>query len=162
MMIAASDKIPNPDKVVAAVSQLEQLKQIQHKLRLIGGVLTQSTILAIFVVLFALTTRNFNVDVSFYLFSVATVFITFFSISVAFQFDKEKRRGEIVFDELSDSLHGKTEDGLLQQVNLETRIVMRTFVHDSDLPLVKSRNAAAIYVAVNLVAVVLSLLFLRP
>ena len=94
------------------------------------------------------------------MFSVAALFLALFSTIAAFQHDKLRRRGEIIFDEMSNELES-TAKGLPKQVALEIRITMRTFVADSGLPLLQDRNAAAIYVLVNLFSVVLSLLFLR-
>ncbi len=147
-------------QVAASIKAQDDLEQIRRKLLRVGELLTQSTLFWVFIVLLALTVRNFGMNIGLYVFSIAALCIALFSTAAAFQHDRLRRDGEIIFDELSNELES-TPDTLPRQAELDLRIVMRTFVAASDLPLLQTRNAAAIYVLINLFSVVLSLLFIR-
>jgi hypothetical protein len=163
MMIASSDKIPTTEGTLV-LGQLEELERIRVGLRRMGNQMVLFTAITILNSLFILMFVNFFAISSKNLLPILNiqVLLCFYSIFSAVRFDQQRRRGEIIFDEISDELQSKTEEELPRKIDLATRITLRTFVQDSNLPLIQGPNAAAVYLIMNLSALVLSLLFLRP
>jgi hypothetical protein len=95
------------------------------------------------------------------------------AIATILQFDLIKRKGDIVFKELSDELqwhvrYGREEMASGSEPNsefrpeLRARIVLREYAYSTTLPLVSSTNGPLVYAAVNasfaFISVMLSIL----
>lgn len=74
--------------------------------------------------------------------------------------DTLRRKGEVLFEEISDELHWRQKETHLDSVlarpdqedrpTLDARVILRSFAYASDLPLIPSKFGPAIYVAINL------------
>lgn len=97
-----------------------------------------------------------NYFVFFYLFALI-------GISSLVVFEKKKRRGEILFEEISDELHwdigyqrtSKNNVIANERPNLEIRLILRDFAKSSNLPFLPNRYATTAYAIFTIVLVFL-------
>lgn len=152
------------DEIPAAVGSLGK---IGRDLRL-SGVLLVLVTLATVVVSLMLTATNF-LHIIFvprgiaFLLEVGTLLL---SAVLAIRFESFKKRGDVLFKELSDELQwhvrfetgsdpfGKDRPPPESRPGLNTRVVLREFAQSTDLPLIPGRYGPGLYVAINLMIMV--------
>jgi hypothetical protein len=88
-------------------------------------------------------------------------FIFFITILALFVHERLKRNGDIIFNEVSDELQWSLESRRFpkspndfhsekeQRPNITIRIILRTFIRNTDLPLAASRLGPLIYLAMS-------------
>ena len=137
-------------------STIHRLAAISNSLRLYGLLLSMGTLFNILapvavVVFFALQQGQI----------VGTALIvaglTAINIMVAVMFDMLRKRGEVIFEEVSDEFQwyvGRTESSTMERPgprpDFAVRLVLRDFARAGDLPLARGRNGPATYVVVNI------------
>ncbi len=131
------------------------LETIARRLRVIGTSLLGFTVANLFLLLpVALGAFSSSLAVQY----AALLFVAVLGSAVLFE--SSRRRGEVIYGEVSDEIHRRTARNPNEEVGLEFRIALRDFATSMDLPLVPGRLGAAVYVVFNL-ALVLTILFLR-
>ncbi|MDT0212566.1 hypothetical protein Q9R29_01590 [Rothia sp. ARF10] len=90
---------------------------------------------------------------------VSSAFLTVVVIIALVLFEIMRKRGDALFQELSNDLQdGKEGAGPLEErAPLEFRITLRSFAAAADLPLFPGRMGAALYTGLNMVFVVICL-----
>jgi hypothetical protein len=111
---------------------------------------------------------TYGVEQSFYI--AAFLSFIFFAISVflLITYDKQKRQGNVLFEEISDELQWwtleknvsgikkKNDSNSLERERpiLRIRIALREYVHTTELPLLKGTSSIALYLLLNILSAV--------
>lgn len=75
-----------------------------------------------------------------------TLLILIFGMLLLFQFFKIKKRGLIIYDELTDELEwGHKRQEFIKRPPIETRIIVKNFLQNTDLPFVNGPNGQVVY-----------------
>jgi hypothetical protein len=145
------------DQVSEAV---KYLSSIGHHLRFSGLQLVVVTV-ATLVLVAGLITRILALQDQIGLMCVAGLVVA--SIALAIRFESLKKRGDVLFRELSEELqwHVRFDKGREKSREsrpaaesrpaLSARVALREFAQSVDLPLIPGRYGPSIYVAINLV-----------
>jgi len=143
---------------------LDQLEYLTGRLRMIARLVALFTLWSFLdLLVIAFLQRTTYVTHVLHMFSIGFgLCLPLVSIFLVFQFDLLKRKGDIVFKELSDELQwyvrygaeeqttGRPEPNAETRPQLRTRIVLREYAYSTALPLVSSStNGPALYAIVN-------------
>lgn len=153
--------------------ELERLEVIIKSLRIIGLMCAMGSFfnLCMFLWLFMM---RFPMSMGF----MVNAVILFFVLAGVVYFEILRKRGDAIFEELSDELQWYIRDGRKlktqtgdyddseswaeERPTLNARIVLRTFSRTTDLPLVPGRFGPAIYAGINLLIFMFTIsVFLR-
>jgi hypothetical protein len=94
-------------------------------------------------------------------FNVAMLLVvTFVAVSLIVYQDIQRRKGNVIYEEISDEF--QREGALPSGKSLEARLILRSFVHSSELPLAPGRYGPLIYFLVNIAVTILVVGVLRP
>jgi hypothetical protein len=147
---------------------VRELRFITRRLRLVGPLLLLVTLVNIGVMLWAIerSARSPRYVEYSELPVTLNVAITIATIATLGLFETLRKRGDAIFQELSDELQwhlGRRgfEDAPRERPLLEERITLRTFSAATELPLVPGLFGGAIYAALNLMIAVTSVLVFR-
>ena len=101
------------------------------------------------------TLRTILLRIGFFLFTIVAV-----SVAV-FRYEQHRRKGDALFDEVSDELEwdikGRQSKVANERPDLETRVVLRSFVKATDLPFAPGKFGPALYFLFNFLSSVLAL-----
>ncbi len=86
--------------------------------------------------------------------------VTCVAISLIVYQDIQRRKGNVIYEEISDEF--QREGSLPSVQSLEARLILRSFVHSSELPLAPGRYGPLIYFLVNVAVTILVVGALRP
>ncbi len=101
------------------------------------------------------------------------LFFSFFAASflLLIYYDRLRRRGDAIFEELSDELQWNLTRSFKSEAprdtsrpDLEARVLLREYINTIDLPLTRGKQGITIYTAINLLSLILfvfSLFFQR-
>lgn len=136
---------------------LLKINKISYRLQKTGILLLAITLTNIGVLL-AMSARIINIyNNDPQLFSLLLLILCLSTIALALHYDIQRREGNILFEEISNELHGKgdvemTLDEFQKYKNksLRAKIELRGFTHNSELPLIPGRYGPAILAAINL------------
>ena len=137
---------------------LSTLSRITVILRAYGLYLLLLTVLNVVTVVFLASHIGLPFSkIGFLSFGIA---LTSMTILCAALHDTLRRKGEVLFEEISDELHWRQKeipiDGVPARPDqegrpaLNARVILRSFAHASDLPLIPSKFGPIIYVSINL------------
>lgn len=80
--------------------------------------------------------------------SVSFVFL----IIALFAYDQLKRRGDVIFEELSNELQWSLDQDVQRKAaSLDIRVLMRHYVFSSDLPLTRGPYGMGLYLALGVI-----------
>jgi hypothetical protein len=153
-------------------SSLDRLEYISLKLRQFGMFTFLSTLIYILIVLFLTLGIKYTYSL---LIRSGGLFITLatlnllLSLSCVVMYESLRRRGDTLFEEISDELQWKigrearNEKVANESPPLNARVVLRTFARTTDLPLVPGKFGPAVYAGINvlLTLYLISTLFAR-
>ncbi|WP_233846358.1 hypothetical protein [Paraburkholderia sp. HD33-4] len=133
-----------------------QLDSISRKMRILGLYAVGLMALLLLLTLMNLSGKAFFLDFAFarlsLFFSIAAALCIFIVLVMR---DSLRRRGNALFEELSDELQwyaigdhrGEARSGSTSRPPLEIRVVLRSYARTTDLPMVPGRYGEAIYMA---------------
>jgi len=123
------------------------LNRIAINLRMYGLFALITTLFNLFVVLMSLMRllSGFNV-------SAVSAILTVSAILLCVGFDQARRRGEVIYGEVTDELHRRAylEGELERGQPLQYRVSIKTFVTATDMPLMPGKLGPLAYIAFNL------------
>lgn len=82
-------------------------------------------------------------------------------IFLAMLFEQLRRRGEIIYEEVTDELHRVHSEAALERPRIAFRIALKNFATSMDLPLVPGRYGVSLYILLNLFILVFAFLAFR-
>jgi hypothetical protein len=134
------------------VDILQKLQNITTKLRIIGITIFLITVFALALAIGSLTNRYMYHDFLYFV-----IILVILSLSLLVVYDYQRRRGDVLFEEVSDELQWNLTKTLKEQTDsprpnrpdLLARIVLRQYNTSIDLPLARGKNGIMIYVLVN-------------
>jgi hypothetical protein len=150
-----------------ASDYIQRLSEISIRLRKFGRIVFSLTFINLIstcaVILFFVGLEKSsmsNADVL--LFWRLPLFISGFSflclIVTTFFFEKERRYGDTIFDEVVDELKwditGSSKQIADERPNLDTRVILRSFLKSEELPLIPGRFGHVIYIAINFLLII--------
>ena len=159
-----------PNKNLSLSHYLEVIHETTEKLKIVGIILLAITLCNIGILLAIgaqiLIVRSY--DHQFFSFILLIFCLT--SIALALFYDLMRREGNILYEEISNELHGKDDDEShskheyekYKKSRLQAKVMLRRFTHNSELPLIPGRYGPAILAAVNLLAFVSYLAITLP
>jgi len=147
---------------------LEDIHLITIRLRKLGMISFLFTIISFAIVLlFSIQTMQryyyylFHLPTEFY--ALFFIFIIFFGMYTLIIYDRMRKKGDALFEEVSDELQWnilqsvKTEkvSDRSKKPTLKARVVLREFITTIDLPLVRGKHGMTIYFLINIVSILL-------
>jgi hypothetical protein len=69
-------------------------------------------------------------------------------------FDQLRRRGEVIYGEITDAIHRSRDEPRLERPQIWFRIALKNFALSMDMPLIPGRYGLSLYLLVNLGALV--------
>ena len=78
----------------------------------------------------------------------ASLFV--FAVLFAMLFEQLRRRGEVIYGEVTDELHRAHSDPQLERPRLSFRIALKNFASSMELPLIPGRYGVSLYLLLNL------------
>lgn len=124
---------------------IARMQNIAERLRVLGISILMLTVIN-FVVAFGTAVRAMNVFIALQLSALAVVTI----VILAVIFEQVKRRGEIIYEEVTDELHRFHSDVGMEKPTIAFRIALRNFATSMDLPLLPGRYGVSLYISLNL------------
>jgi len=142
------------------------LKKATVQLRIIGFIIFSITSINILFLLLCLIEGKSTLEHWVY----SIIALTFGNFILTIYFEYLRKRGEAVFEEISDDLHWyigykkeNSKENSEKKPGLEIRVLLRSFAKITDLPLIPGRFGPAIYIGINIVLITfIGLLFLFP
>jgi hypothetical protein len=89
--------------------------------------------------------------------AVLSVMVVF----LAMIFEQLRRRGEIIYEEVTDDLHRFHRETEMDRPRIAFRIALKNFATSMDLPLVPGRYGVSLYILLNLAGLVFAFLTYR-
>jgi hypothetical protein len=170
-----------------------RLEKISSQLRFIGNIILLLTLFNMFSTIaafyfsqvwnviiaknalkdpFGYSTYNYStytVEQSFYIAASLSFIFLIICIFLLITFDKQKRQGNVLFEEISDELQwwmlsknssdtNKENNILVEKERpiLRIRIALREFAHTTDLPLMRSSYGSIMYFLLNIISTALT------
>lgn len=124
---------------------IDQMQRIAVLLRSLGLAMLLTTLFNLGVVAVAavrLLPPFVGLQMSALLFVVAVLF--------AMLFEQLRRRGEVIYGEVTDELHRAHSDPQLERPRLSFRIALKNFASSMELPLIPGRYGVSLYLLLNL------------
>lgn len=160
------------EKLFHEVESLSHISKELQRLGFIASTLSYLNITVLIFIVFFLRYLNLDPAITIFAFSVIPCMLTIVLIGI---YDQFKRRGDALFEEISDELQwhitqrftkpeknnkqGETTNKNSSSPDLQLRITLRTFARSIQLPLTPGHLGPVIYVAINLLIVVFSTLY---
>jgi hypothetical protein len=150
---------------------LKELAHINQRLHALGLMVFAFTISNIFILLAILGRTIFRWVAAEVIISISvTIGITFLIYVV--RYERLHRKGDVIFEEISDELQWfikvidgkqkKTESFIAdERPEIRARIVLRDFSRNTDLPFIPGKFGPAIYIAANVVILYFQLYYIR-
>lgn len=80
---------------------------------------------------------------------------------MALVFEQFRRKGEVIYAEITDELHRSRGDPSLDRPRISFRIALKNFATSMELPLIPGRYGLSIYLLLNLGVVMFGFLVSR-
>ena len=135
---------------------IDQMQRIALRLRYLGLVMLMMTLMNLGSVAAAavqLVSPFLVLQVS------ASLFVLV--VLVAMLFEQLRRRGEVIYGELTDELHRAHGEASLERPRISFRIALKNFASSLELPLIPGRYGASLYLLLNLGVIVFAFLAYR-
>jgi len=144
-MMSSRDTLDNIEEFIY------QLRRIAMRLRALGFVMLLTTLLNLSI-LFSIAARFFPqyLGVQF----AAILFVS--AVLLAVLFEQLRRRGEVIYEELTDELHRAHRDPEYERPRLSFRIALKTFASSLEVPLIPGRFGISIYLLINIICLIVS------
>ncbi|MCF8070682.1 MAG: hypothetical protein K9M96_09380 [Deltaproteobacteria bacterium] len=134
---------------------LKYLHKITKYLRFVGYLIFLITSINLILFLSSLSPRIFPFKEA----SLFSIFFTFFCFGVTIYYENLRKRGEAIFEEISDELqwHIGYRDSLsnkepsTKKPEFEIRVALRSFARTTDIPLIPGKFGPALYIGINIV-----------
>ena len=130
-------------------SYISQLRRLANTLRATGLLILALTLMHFAFASLASPPKYSSGDTN--VFASCLVFATVVIFAVLFE--QQRRRGEIIYGEVTDDLHRHQADPTLDRPQISFRIALKHFAASTDLPLVPGRFGVSSYIFVNLMMV---------
>lgn len=132
------------------------LEKATWQLRVIGIIILFFTLTVLSVPLINIVRKYQINDLGF----AFCVILTFINIFLTIFFDYLRKKGETIFEEVSDELHwyigyekGNSQNTSEKKPEIKIRILLREFVKTTDLPLIPGKYGPAVYIGINIIII---------
>lgn len=122
-----------------------QLQRIARWLRLLGLVILSTTLFNLGVV-GAAAVRILPPSIGLQMSSI--LFVS--AVLLAMMFEQLRRRGEVIYGEVTDELHRTHNEPHLERPRISFRIALKNFASSMELPLIPGRFGASLYLLLDL------------
>jgi hypothetical protein len=150
----------NMDPLDKALQSLGRMTSVLRVFAIAIPIITLS-VLCYGVYIFLLLSRDSKITDRASLFDNVYIFVAVAFISILLILLREfyRRKGDVLFEEIGDELaSAKSPDVPPRLSPLEIRLVLRSFAHAVDLPLVPGKFGALTYFVINLLMVIIVVL----
>lgn len=134
---------------------IETLQIIAARLRALGIIILMLTLFNIGIISSSaagFSSRIFVLQTSTLIFVILVIH--------AVLFDQFRRRGEVIYGEITDEIHRNRDEPRLERPQIWFRIALKNFALSMDMPLIPGRYGLSLYLLVNLCALVFAFVFL--
>lgn len=92
-----------------------------------------------------------------FLINVLLVWFNFISVACLINYEFLCKKGNILFSEISDELEWnlKNEKSGNESPNIDTRIILRSYIQASELPFFRGKYGTGIYLLINIVSLII-------
>lgn len=135
---------------------IDQMQSIAVRLRSLGLAMLLTTLCNLGLVAAAAVrflAPFFSLQMSAVLFVLAVL--------LAMMFEQWRRRGEVIYGEVTDELHRAHSDPQLDRPRLSFRIALKNFASSMELPLIPGRYGVSLYLLLNLAVLLFAFLAFR-
>lgn len=129
------------------------LRRITNSLRILGTIILLATSLNVIFLLLVISKSQLFNEGMFYI----DLLITFINFVCIVFYENLRKRGEAIFEEISDELHWfigyreKEPNNISQKrPEFQIRVLLRSFAKTTDLPLIPGKFGPAIYMVINI------------
>ena len=132
---------------------IDQMQRIALRLRYLGLAMLMVTMMNLGLSAMA----GVQLVMPFFALQVSTVLFVLV-VMLAMLFEQLRRRGEVIYGEVTDELHRARSDASLEHPRMSFRIALKNFATSMELPLIPGRYGASIYLLLNLGVIVFAFL----
>ena len=140
------------------------LRRIKNSLRILGVIISLATLLHVSLLLLLIFIFKGGRIKEEWVFGY--LFIAFIIFVCIIFYENLRKKGEAIFEEISDELHWfiayreKEPNNISQKrPEFEIRVLLRSFAKTTDLPLIPGKFGPAIYMVINIAIIILIGLF---
>lgn len=132
---------------------IARMQTIAVRLRLLGMGMLIATMMNL-ACAFAVAVRSLQWFIILQVSAMLFVMVVF----LAMLFEQLRRRGEIIYEEVTDDLHRFYRETEMDRPRIAFRIALKNFATAMDLPLVPGRYGVSLYILLNLAVLVFAFL----